>query len=252
MQRTTIVESDLVQMLDIARAYGDTQEPLDGAALPCELLAALNTLVPCDQLSVSGQDTPRWEFFADQELPPLSLSAAERDTIGEAYRTHYWDSTCSYADRTGDVTSVQRTSDLVSDQQHRQSGMYAEFDRVVGVEHEMVVTLEAGGPQRTLRILFGRGRGPDFSDRDVAVLTLLRPHLQAAYVRAERQRRGLLPLTRRQQEILRFVAAGYSNQQIARRLGIATTTVGTHLENIFERLQVTSRTAAVARLTPPL
>ncbi|MGE5720367.1 MAG: response regulator transcription factor, partial [Nocardioidaceae bacterium] len=92
----------------------------------------------------------------------------------------------------------------------------------------------------------------DFTDRDVAVLTLLRPHLQAAYVAAERRRRGLLPLTTRQREILQYVAAGYSNGQIARRLEVSEATVRKHLENIFARLDVTSRTAAVARLNPPL
>jgi DNA-binding NarL/FixJ family response regulator len=90
-----------------------------------------------------------------------------------------------------------------------------------------------------------RGRGPDFSDRDRALLTLLRPHLYAAY------REGTRPpapdLTARQQELLQLVAAGYTNSQIARRLAVADSTVRKHLENIFERLQVTSRTAAVTR-----
>jgi ATP/maltotriose-dependent transcriptional regulator MalT len=48
------------------------------------------------------------------------------------------------------------------------------------------------------------------------------------------------------------VAAGYSNRQIARRLEVSETTVRTHLENIFARLEVNSRTAAVARLGQPM
>jgi DNA-binding NarL/FixJ family response regulator len=62
----------------------------------------------------------------------------------------------------------------------------------------------------------------------------------------------MLPLTARQQEILRYVAAGYSNGQIARRLQVSDATVAKHLENIFARLQVTNRAAAVARVSPPL
>jgi hypothetical protein len=44
-----------------------------------------------------------------------------------------------------------------------------------------------------------------------------------------------------------LVAAGHTNGQIARRLRISEGTVRTHLENIYRLLQVSSRTAAVAR-----
>jgi DNA-binding NarL/FixJ family response regulator len=50
---------------------------------------------------------------------------------------------------------------------------------------------------------------------------------------------------RRQRQLLRLVAAGYTNDQIGRRLSISEATVRKHLENIFARLGVTSRTAAV-------
>ena len=59
-----------------------------------------------------------------------------------------------------------------------------------------------------------------------------------------------LPLTPRHQELLRLVAAGHTNAQIARRLGISERTVRTHLENIYRRLDVSSRTAAVTRAFP--
>jgi DNA-binding NarL/FixJ family response regulator len=46
------------------------------------------------------------------------------------------------------------------------------------------------------------------------------------------------------------VAAGHTNTQIARCLGVTEGTVRTHLENIYERLGVSSRTAAVTRAFP--
>lgn len=247
-----ISDREIEQMLGIARTYGGLEAPEAQDALPWDLLHELKELVPCDQLWVNGQDTPRWEFFADQELPGREVTPVERALLEEAYRAHYWDSSCSYPDRTGDTVSVWRVSDLVPDAERRNGGMYVDYDRQVGAEHELFVALDAGGPQRTLRLLFVRGPGSDFSERDLAVLTLLRPHLQSAYLNAERKRRRLLPLTGRQLEVLRFVAAGYSNAQIARRLQVSVGTVGKHLENIFERLQVTSRAAAVARLGPAL
>ena len=69
-------------------------------------------------------------------------------------------------------------------------------------------------------------------------------HYQA-YLDAERRRHPVRRLTSRQTELLRLVAAGHTNTQIARRLGMTEGTVRTHLENIYERLDVSSRTAVI-------
>jgi DNA-binding NarL/FixJ family response regulator len=82
------------------------------------------------------------------------------------------------------------------------------------------------------------------------VLTLLGPHLDRAYLEGERRRHPVPRLTPRQTGLLRLLAAGHTNAQIARRLGISEGTVRTHLEKIYDRLQVSSRTAAVTRALP--
>jgi DNA-binding NarL/FixJ family response regulator len=79
---------------------------------------------------------------------------------------------------------------------------------------------------------------------------LLRPHLHQAYLDAERCRHPVPMLTARQKDLLRLLAAGHTNSQIARRLGISEGTVRTHLENIYDRLGVSSRTAAVTCAFP--
>jgi DNA-binding NarL/FixJ family response regulator len=106
------------------------------------------------------------------------------------------------------------------------------------------------GPGRHARLYLSRGPGPDSSERDQAVLTLVRPHLYQAYLDAERRHHPVPRLTPRQKELLGLVAAGYTNTQIARRLGITEGTVRTHLENIYRRLNVNCRTAAVTRVFP--
>lgn len=54
------------------------------------------------------------------------------------------------------------------------------------------------------------------------------------------------PLTAREVEVLRELAAGRSNQEIARALFVAPGTVKAHLNHIFRKLDATSRLQAVA------
>jgi len=56
------------------------------------------------------------------------------------------------------------------------------------------------------------------------------------------------PLTARELEILRLVAEGLRNQEIADRLVISLATVKRHIANIYGKLGVDHRTEAVARL----
>jgi DNA-binding CsgD family transcriptional regulator/tetratricopeptide (TPR) repeat protein len=53
-------------------------------------------------------------------------------------------------------------------------------------------------------------------------------------------------LTDREREVLSLVASGETNRQIATTLGISEHTIARHLSNIFDKLGVTSRTAASA------
>jgi DNA-binding NarL/FixJ family response regulator len=53
------------------------------------------------------------------------------------------------------------------------------------------------------------------------------------------------PLTEREIEILRLIAKGLSNNEAARVLTLSRATVRTHLEHIYEKLEVTNRVEAV-------
>ena len=55
------------------------------------------------------------------------------------------------------------------------------------------------------------------------------------------------PLSERETEILGLVNAGLSNSEIADKLIVTVGTVKKHLNNIFGKLQVTSRTQAIVR-----
>jgi DNA-binding CsgD family transcriptional regulator len=56
-----------------------------------------------------------------------------------------------------------------------------------------------------------------------------------------------VPLTAREREVLAWVARGKTNAEIAELLWLAPGTVRKHLENVYSKLGVNTRTAAVAR-----
>lgn len=139
-----------------------------------------------------------------------------------------------------------KISDFVTRRQLRRNPWYCEVMRPSGIEHELKFWLAA--PAGTYRGFF-LVRGPrdrDFDERDRSLLELLQPHLLNIRERWERRRRPSL-LTDREAEVLGLVALGLTNGEIAVRLVLSRTTVRTHLENIFGKLDVHTRTAAVAR-----
>src|SRR4029079_13033308 len=58
---------------------------------------------------------------------------------------------------------------------------------------------------------------------------------------------GFPELTERQLEILEPIAAGCSNAEIGRRLGIAPKTVRNHVANVLNKLGVADRSQAIVR-----
>jgi DNA-binding CsgD family transcriptional regulator len=233
----------------------------DGKGLPPSLLADLMGQIPCDDISLDRYDSGRQAFSLLQLVPAPSddVFKASED-LDPAAVERFWDChwhcrSCSYPERTSDVRSVVKPSDFYSARQWHSTGMYSDILQPQGCEHQIQLCLPdpaglSAGPERTVRLYLYRGPGPDFTERDRAMLTLLRPHLHQAFLDAERRRHPVPRLTPRQNGLLRLVAAGHTNTQIARHLGISEGTVRTHLENIYEKLHVSSRTAAVTRAFP--
>lgn len=75
--------------------------------------------------------------------------------------------------------------------------------------------------------------------------TLLR---RVASLRAARPPAAATSLTVRERQIVQLIAEGLSNKEIAARLSIELATVKNHVHNILEKLEVSRRMDAVARL----
>jgi DNA-binding CsgD family transcriptional regulator len=246
----------------LAGIVSDERTDLPAEGLPPSLLADLMGQIRCDVVSFEGFDSGRQAIWFWQEIPIPADDAMDQaadeacEGWDQRYWSHYWDCKhSSYPDHGGDLRSIIRIADFYSARQWHSTGMYSDIYRPPGIEHELMLSLPEArgrttGPRRTMRLYFRRGPGTDFSERDRALLTLLRPHLHQAYLDAERRRHPVPRLTPRQTDLLHLLAAGHTNAQIARRLGLSEGTVRTHLENIYGRLNVSSRTAAVTRAFP--
>jgi DNA-binding CsgD family transcriptional regulator len=216
-------------------------------AFPLETLEALARLVPCEMIGYAeidrvnrrvldyvgndgdgGDDDLFWEVV--DELP-----------------------LCRYQQAYADM-SAKRLSDVVSRAQLVRSRVQTDWYAPAGVVAELEVGI-ARSRRLTRNFVLSRTQG-DFSDRDVAVLQAVAPHL--ARIHEMTRLRGTLEagdpgilsvLTTREGEILELVAAGLTNAAIAERLWISPGTVKKHLDNVYAKLGVANRTAAVARIS---
>jgi DNA-binding CsgD family transcriptional regulator len=236
----------LLEVIEAARS-SDVAE-----GLPVAVMDQARTLVACDAVTFADLDIPdRFDVFVrgrpdDDDDDPNAYDP-------DAFWRHFWDFLpCSYSVRSGDRHTVTTISDFYTQRRYHDTGMYADYFGRNGIEHSALMCITAP-PGRSRRLVFFRGRGADFDGRDRLVLSLLRPLLDELYQELERRRRPVADLTARQWELLRLVASGRSNSEIARELVISKDTVRKHLENIFARLDVSNRTAAIARAfpTPP-
>ncbi|HWI65698.1 MAG TPA: LuxR C-terminal-related transcriptional regulator, partial [Symbiobacteriaceae bacterium] len=140
----------------------------------------------------------------------------------------------------GDVAAARRWVDSAGVEPERapelwRAGEYLALARVLLAEGDATGALPLAGAVRELAAAAGWVRLADEA-RVVEAAAARTP----ASVLPE-------PLTEREQEILQLLAAGCSNQAIAERLFMGVSTVKWHLINIYGKLQVGSRTQAVAR-----
>lgn len=240
-------------MLDFVADVGalDCEQPYS-----VEVLARLQELIPCEAAAYQEVDLRAGRFLRLVDVGP------EVDDVDEAI---YWSAgPCPITEfrlRHGDLRAVA-LSELISPRRFRQLELYCEYFRHCGVEHMLDLGLAGPIPRYRSLILFRPPGERDFSGRDRAVLEALRPHLRRLEAHAELRRRvaalegtqdtrppgAAAPtgLTPREREIVRLVAEGKTNAEIAAILWVAPSTVKKHLEHVYEKLGVGRRAAAAA------
>lgn len=242
-QTTTISEKDLRRMLELVSVDATAS---DGPGLPDQVLRGLSELIPCSAASFNVMDPRRAETILTQEVLLRDFPTEDADTSALYFEAFYDCAACCRPELARGPGVASTWLDFYTEREFG-SLLMAEYFRVNGIWHDLLVNLPSSrGVTQMLVLHRDRGDVP-FSERDRLLLTLLRPHVTELRDRVEAQRRDVPTLTPRQTELLRRVARGDTNRQLARDLGVSEGTVRKHLENIYARLDVHSRTEALAR-----
>ena len=233
--------SEVAQLVALVHDAAELESRLP---FPPELVERLGELIPVAEIVTYCEldwERRRVAYEADQR--GWARDSAVEDGYWELEHEH---AVCKYFARTGDFRP-RRMSDLLPTREWRSRELYDLVFRPY--QYEVEVRIPSSRTGRTRAFLF-HAQKRDFGERDRLVLELLRPHLERVVDRYERRASPEvdLPLTRREREILEWVALGKTNAEIPEALWLSPSTVRKHLENAYAKLGVRTRTAAVARL----
>lgn len=221
-----------------AASHGSLEEPL-----PRQALEALHGLIPIADVVAYWEGRPGDRVNGRTWVSgwhPAWTDEDRRLIDRLRYQIPTWPSPAT-------IGHARRLTDLMSLRAYRHTDLY----NLVGRPHRVEYTLDCWlrSPDGIVRGFSLDSSRRDFSERDRDLLDVLGRHL--ATVLGRRDPRlprpaAELGLTRREAEILAWVARGRTNQEIAALLSVSSNTVRKHLENAYLRLGVHSRAAAIA------
>jgi DNA-binding CsgD family transcriptional regulator len=225
----------------------DDPEGFAGLALP-----GLARLVGCDSLSFTVLGAESGQVSITRH--PDGISSPGSVAAFASYVHEH--PLANYYRETGDARPIM-ISDFLSRQDFHRLNLYGEYFRSIPVEYQIAFGLPAAGSE-IIGIALNRA-GSDFTEDERDLLSVIRVPLMTALERARQRQRareglatatsgalaGLNDLTDREMRVLRLAALGRTNSAIARALDVSPRTVAKHLEHIYRKLDVTSRTSAV-------
>lgn len=232
--------------LRIERAIEILRAGQDLDRFPERAFAAISSLIDADLLSYNDVNVETGEArFILRPVRPLIGSGQSRAPFLRRFGYHPAATSVVPADGPGEIPRFVRDPKL----------------RAVGVGNccgEAELKLNAGlalsGPSARLVGLGVSLAVREFTDRERDLLIAIHPHLAEALDAALHGRTGARGaptpapagpgLTRRENEVLYWVAMGKTNDEIATIIGARPLTVKKHLEHIYEKLEVPNRTAA--------
>ena len=245
---TTLSERDVRAALELVYDAAAMRGP---DPFPRELLERLAELIPSDAIvgyheAVIGRPC---RVVESVEIPaeaiPVSIQEAggrflDQDPIRHGTRRH--------------ECRALKLSDFLTQRDRRKLEFHWYVWKPLHIDDSLRVWLPA--PAGRARVIYLERGKRDYTERDRSILELLRPSFirihQAARTRLDAADGVASTLTERELEIIGWIAHGKTSRQIAEILVLSPYTVRKHVENILEKLDVRTRSAAVARVFPAL
>lgn len=227
--------------LDTLHAIG--QDCVDGGDFARRGVQCLPRLVSSEltTLSVCNLDSGHRRVVCDQ---PGVISRREL----EVFDRYFYDHPLVREHGRNPTAVTRRIEDLLPDSAFQRTPLFNDYYRAIRIDHVMAVPIHVDRHVLVSFVVNRSKRG--FSDRDRERVEVIRPHLGHLYRLSARKNEALEEieaLTARERDVLGWLGAGKTDKDIAAILAISPRTVQKHLQRIYEKLGVETRTAAVMR-----
>jgi DNA-binding CsgD family transcriptional regulator len=221
--------------------------------LPAYIAAVLGVglLVPGNVIGYNEVNVETGETHAVIDPPEAAFEGVE-DVFATVANEH---PVMRHFQETGDP-SPRALSDFLSEEELHGLDLYRLIFAPMGVEDQISFILPSP-PNLVVGVAINRAqRG--FDEQERLLLGLVQPNLGQAFRDARArtdplgdEHLGDLGLSPREAEVMRLLAAGKSSDEIVASLVISPHTLRRHVAQILEKLEVSTRAAAVARVLRP-
>lgn len=242
---THLCETDLRAALNTLHAIGE--DCANGADFARRGVQCLPQLVSSEltTLSVCDLDSGHRSVVCDQP------GAISRRAL-EVFDHHFFGHPLVREHGRNPSAVTRRIEDLLPESTFQRTALYNDYYRAIRIDHAMAVPIHVDSHLLVSFVVNRSKRG--FSNRDRERVEAIRPHLGHLYRLGARFGCGdeapshaATSLTLREREVLDWLGAGKTDKDIALILTISPRTVQKHLQRIYEKLGVETRTAAVMR-----
>lgn len=179
----------------------------------------------------------------------------EKDIINNYVHTFYSKDYLNYIYDITSSTAVYRDTEILNDEMRTRTDFYKKFLKPSGIPFGCGILVIKNGSVVSIFNLFRGEESGDFTEKDVFILDIFKKHIEnmvCHLIYAGRQQyaadrffeksAAAYCFTQRETEVLRLLRQGFSNNEIAEKLIISTSTVKKHVYNLYDKAGVKSRT----------